>query len=639
MIPRIQKKIFGLELEMHPVVFPTTAGLLLLFVALTAYAPRRALWLFNSLQTVITSHFSWLYVMSMTGFLLFALWLCFSPFGNIRLGKDEDRPEFPTVTWFAMLFSAGMGIGLLFFGVVEPMNHFLSPLSGEPQSLQAARNAMGITIFHWGLHPWSLYAVVALALAYFGFRKGLPLSFRSMFHPLLGDRIFGRIGDMIDIVAVCATLFGLATSLGLGAKQVNAGLHYVFGLPQNTKVQVALIACITGMAVISLISGLDAGIRRLSETNMFLAGFLLIFLFICGPTVYLLGAVSDNMGAYLQRVPTNSFWTATYDSGARSSWFSSWTVFYWAWWIAWSPFVGMFIARVSKGRTVKEFITAVLVVPMFVNVIWMTGFGNTAIHQEIYKQVSIEPEKVAQEFNYAPTEYDVQVTDEKTGFPLTEDGRWLLAPDAKGVANPHWVLIEERAGQLVTKDGTAVSFEQGVMVEKESREIFDPPKESLYQGRFQSRAEELTLGGYISSPVLTEDHRSTVDTTSTAMFVMLKAYPLSTLTALIGTISIILFFVTSSDSASLVADIIASGGNQDPPVGTRLFWGITEGLLASVLLTAGGLVALQTGTIAVGLPLNILVILGCVGLYRGLEAERKAAIKKEPAESADSEEG
>jgi choline-glycine betaine transporter len=442
-----------------------------------------------------------------------------------------------------------------------------------------------------------------------------------MFYPLLKERIYGRLGDAIDVVAICATLFGLATSLGLGAKQVNAGLHYVFGVPQNIRVQVALIAFITGLAVISLLSGLDAGIRRLSETNMVLAGSLLVFLFVCGPTVYLLGAVTDNIGAYLQRLPSNSFWTATYDSAARSQWLSGWTVFYWAWWIAWCPFVGMFVARVSRGRTIREFITAVLLVPMAVNVLWMTGFGNTALHQELYRTVSADPEMVEATYSYEPKTYQVQVKDEVHGLPVTEDGDWLVAPDAKGASKPHGVLVKDVDGRLVTADGTAIEYELGVMMNAATGDFFDPPVDSLYTGRYQARQENLTLGGYISSPVLTEDRRGTVDTTSTAMFVMLEAYPLSTITALIATLSIVLFFVTSSDSASLVADIIATGGNENPPVGTRLFWGITEGMLAAVLLTAGGLTALQTGTIAVGLPLCILVIVGCFCLYAGLKEE------------------
>jgi choline-glycine betaine transporter len=520
-----------------------------------------------------------------------------------------------------MLFSAGMGIGMLFFGVAEPMWHYLSPPAGEGETLQAARQAMGITLFHWCLHPWALYALVGLSLAYFGFRRGLPLSFRSVFHPLIGDRIHGRIGDAIDVMAVLATLFGLATSLGLGAKQVNAGLAHVFGVPQGVGVQVILIACITAMAVASLVSGLHTGIRRLSQLNLCLAGLLLLFLFVAGPTVYLLGALVSNVGAYLQRLPDNSFWTAAYGQRSRASWFSSWTVFYWGWWIAWSPFVGMFIARISRGRTIREFVTGVLLVPSAVSLLWMTGFGNTALHQEIYQRVAADPGAVQAEYAYAPREYLVEELDPATGLPQTPDGEWLVGPDARSVANPVAVLMKQIDGVLVTKDDTRVEYRRGVLVREGTADPFRPGGASRYAGPYKAKTVELTLGQYLTEPVLDEDRTRLVDTTATAMFVMLEAYPLTGLTALIGTLSVILFFVTSSDSASMVADIIASGGSENPTTGTRLFWGILEGMLAAVLLVAGGLKALQTGAITIGLPFCVLVILMCYSLWRGLQQE------------------
>ena len=270
--------------DAHPVVFPASAGLILLFVLLAVVFPARCAMMFDWVQESIATHLSWLYIASMTGFLVFGLCLCFSRYGHIRLGPKGQRPEFPTLTWFAMLFSAGMGIGMLFWGVAEPMYHFLYPPEADAASLAAAKQGMGIALFHWGFHAWALYALVGLALAYFSYRRGLPLSFRSVFYPLLGERIHGRIGDVIDIMAVLATLFGLATSLGLGAKQVNAGLNFVFGLPMGTGVQVGLIAAITALAVGSLVSGLHAGIRRLSEINMCIAASLLVFLFVAGPT-------------------------------------------------------------------------------------------------------------------------------------------------------------------------------------------------------------------------------------------------------------------------------------------------------------------------------------------------------------------
>jgi len=617
-IHSIRKRILGVEVEAHPIVFPTAAALIVAFVAVTAYAPRRILMLFDRLQSGISANFAWLYILAMSGFLVFAVFLGMSRYGSVRLGRDDEEPEFSTVTWFSMLFSAGMGIGMLFFGVAEPMWHYLSPPTLEGETLEAARQAMGITLFHWCLHPWALYALVGLSLAYFGFRRNLPLSFRSVFYPLIGERIHGRIGDAIDVLAVLATLFGLATSLGLGAKQVNAGLAHVFGIPRGVGIQVVLIGCITAMAVASLVSGLHVGIRRLSELNMVLAGLLLLFLFVEGPTVYLLGALVDNLGAYLQRLPDNSFWTATYDRRSQADWFSGWTVFYWGWWIAWSPFVGMFIARVSRGRTVREFITGVLLVPSAVATVWMTGFGNTALHQEIYKRVAEAPQQVEQRYAYAPREYPVQVLDEESGLPQTADGKWLVGPDAKSVANPVGVLMREVDGHLVTKDDARVEYRRGVLVGEGTTQPYPAADGARYDGPYKAKTELLTLGEYLTEPVLTEDRSRLVDTTATAMFVMLEAYPLAGLTALIGTLSVILFFVTSSDSASMVADIIASGGSENPTTGTRLFWGILEGVLAAVLLVAGGLKALQTGSITIGLPFCVVVIVMCYSLWRGL---------------------
>lgn len=616
----IRKRVLGVDIEAHPVVFPVSALLIIAFVVAAALVPRRLLLFFGWLQEGIATHFGWLYILAMSGFVVFAVFLCISRYGNIRLGPDDATPDFSRLTWFAMLFSAGMGIGMLFFGVAEPMWHYLSPPTGEGETLSAARGAIGLTLFHWCLHPWSLYALVGLSLAYFGFRRGLPLSFRSVFYPLLGDRIHGRLGDAIDVMAVLATLFGLATSLGLGAMQVNAGLSFVFGVPQGPLVQVIVIACITGMAVVSLISGLDVGIRRLSEANMLLAAGLLLFLFVAGPTVYLLNSSVSNIGAYLQRLPTNSFWTGSYSESGETSWLSSWTVFYWGWWIAWSPFVGMFIARVSRGRTIREFITGVLLVPSAVATLWMTGFGNTALHQETYQLLAGDPEQVAAAYDYEPREYQTQVLDEETGLPQSRDGQWLVGPASTAQASPTGVRLRNGDG-LVTGDGTPVEYTRGVLVHRGTTTPYQPNEQTRYDGEFLTETAELTLGGYLTSPVVNESRTGLMDTTATAMFVMLQAYPLTAVTALAGTLCVVLFFVTSSDSASMVADIIASGGSPDPTLGTRLFWGILEGVLAAVLLLTGGLKALQTGSIAIGLPFCVLVILMCYSLARGLQQE------------------
>jgi choline/glycine/proline betaine transport protein len=491
--------------QSQPFVFWTSAGIILASLVISVIATESVGGFFESLQRSIVDTFGWFYVVSMTGFLIFVIYLMQSRFSNIRLGPDDSKPEFSTPTWFAMLFSAGMGIGLLFFSVAEPIMHYGAPPNGKGQTLEAARQAMGLTFFHWGLHPWAVYSVVGLSLAYFGYRKKLPLSIRSSFYPLLGERIYGPIGHAIDILAIVSTLFGVATSLGLGAMQVNAGLNHVFGLPQSTTVQVIIIALITAAATASVVSGLNAGVRRLSELNMGLAAFLLAFVFIAGPTFFLLGAFVENIGTYLRYLPINSFWTGVFDEPGAKKWLGSWTIFYWAWWIAWAPFVGMFIARISKGRTIREFLLGVLLGPSLAGFVWLTVFGNTALYQEVY--------------------------------------------GAGGIA-------EVVANNLPT-----------------------------------------------------------------AVFVVLERYPLGSLTGLVGTLCVVLFFVTSFASASLVVDTIASGGIEDPPVGQRVFWAVLEGLVAAVLLLSGGLAALQTAAITTALPFCVVIIFMCVALVRGLKSD------------------
>ena len=545
--------------------------------------------------------------------------------GIFDLEKMKIALNFQPSAGFRCFFSAGMGIGMLFFGVAEPMSHYLFPPYGQGETLQAARQAMGITLFHWCLHPWGLYALVALALAYFSFRKDLPLSFRSVLHPIIGKKIYGWQGDLIDVLAVLATLFGLATSLGLGAKQVNAGLNYVFGIPQGTWIQIIIIAAITSMAVASLVSGLNAGIRRLSEINMGIAGFLLIFLCVTGPTLYLLNAFVENIGGYLQRLPHHSFWTATYESDSHVEWSSGWTIFYWGWWIAWSPFVGMFIARISKGRTIREFICGVLLVPTAVAIIWMTVFGNTALHQEIYAKISRNPKRVEKKFNYFPKKYPVQVIDKKHKLPVTPDGKWLIGCDSK---NHKLLLKPQEKKHYSSKSGKLILRKNGVLIDKNSGKKFHINGKNSYKGPYKAIEKELTLGGYLSQKILTPNHSTRVDTTATAMFLMFKAYPLSWLMTILGVISVVLFFVTSSDSASMVADIIASGGSQNPTLGTRLFWGILEGVLAAVLLMSGGLVALQTCAITIGLPFCIIIIIMAISLYIALRREVNGKMKE-----------
>lgn len=551
----------GPHFEMHPVVFPAGALIVLSLVLTCFLLPSDDLQAtFVLIRDGIGDRFGWLYVVAMTGFVLLSAWLAFGRFGHVKLGQDDEKPEFSRISWFAMLFSAGMGIGMLFFSVAEPVYHFESTPPGFADGLDPSRLSMAVTIFHWGLHPWALYAIVGLALAYFGFRRGMPLSFRSLLYPIFGDKVWGRTGDIIDVLAIIATLTGVATSLGIGAQQVNAGLSFLFGISTDTGTQVMLIAAITGAATISVVMGLDAGIRRLSELNIAMAGALMVMVIIGGGVIAYLGAAVENVGAYLQILPFNSFRTGAFNAAGRS-WLNGWTVFYWAWWISWSPFVGMFIARVSRGRTIREFIIGVLLVPTTVGILWLTAFGTTTLRQH-----TDHLDKLAAESPYEPAEelpiYSVALTD--------ADGELLKTAE----------------------------------------------------GGFEFEEQPLTAVEYLSAPVVTSDGSSQIAQLPTVLFSLIDGLfssPLLVkLSAGIATLCIILFFVTSSDSASMVIDIIASGGNPDPPVGTRLFWALTEGLVASALLVAGGLDALQAASITAALPLVFILLAACYSLVVAL---------------------
>lgn len=491
-----------LNLEVNPYIFFISIGAILVFLFFGVFFPTGTGVVFDHVQNFIVGNFGWFYMLSVAIFLIFVVYLFFSKFNKIKLGPDDSEPDYSYTSWFTMLFSAGMGIGLVFFSVAEPMFHYLAPPTMDGESLEAAREAMRLTFFHWGFHPWAIYIIVGLSLAYFSFRKGLPLSIRSVFYPLLGERIYGWMGNTIDILAIFGTMFGVATSLGLGVMQVNAGLEYLFGIEVSTTVQILLIAGITAVATISVVLGLDKGIRNLSNFNMTVAIILILFVFITGPTVYLLSATVENSGFYLQNLIQSTFWLGTFDSGDVQGWLGGWTLFYWGWWIAWSPFVGMFIARISRGRTIQEFIGGVLLVPTAFTFIWLTVFGNTALNMEMFG-----------------------------------DG---------GIAG---------------------------------------------------------LG------------------TEQMLFAMLDGLPLASISSVAATLVIITFFVTSSDSGSLVIDMLASGGNPDPPVGQRVFWALSEGAVAAVLLLAGGLGALQTASITTGLPFTVILLLMCFSLYKGLSQE------------------
>jgi choline/glycine/proline betaine transport protein len=365
-----------LTTKMNPRVFwgaSAIAGALLL---LALIAPSTSDLIFGAAQAWVIETFGWFYVAAVAGFLLFVAVLAIGPTGRLKLGPDDAEPDFPYVSWLAMLFAAGMGIGLMYFAVAEPVQHYIAPPEATPGTIDAAREAMVITYTHWGVHAWAIYAVVGLSLAYFAHRKGLPLTMRSGLYPLLGKRINGPIGDAVDIFAICGTLFGIATSLGLGVAQMTAGLNYVFGVPSNVIIQVALIVVVMGVATLSVLSGVDKGVRRLSELNLILAVCLMLFVLVVGPTLFLLRAYVQNLGLYLDHFFVRTFTLYAYEPRA---WMADWTLFYWAWWIAWSPFVGMFIARISRGRTVREFVIGVLLVPSAFTFLWMTVFGNSAM--------------------------------------------------------------------------------------------------------------------------------------------------------------------------------------------------------------------------------------------------------------------
>jgi choline/carnitine/betaine transport len=496
----------GFGFDIHPHVTFVSAFTLIVFILLTLMFQEDASAFFKGAMAGITSTTGWFLILASNIFILAALYYAFSKFGQIRIGGRDAKPEFSTAAWYAMLLSAGMGIGLMFWSVGEPMYHYSSPspmFNGlEAQTPQAAQAAMGVTYFHWGLHPWAIYAIVGLGLAFFAYNRGLPLTIRSVFYPLLGDKIYGFWGNLIDVLSVLATLVGLATSLGLGVQQINAGLNYLFGVEISTATQVTLIAVITGFATMSVMAGLDAGVKRLSQGNMILAAVFMLFLLLVGPTVFILSGFTQNLGYYATIFPELSLWTETF---RESNWQGSWTVFYWAWWISWSPFVGMFIARISKGRTVKEFVLGVILIPTLLSFIWMSVFGGSAI--------------------------------------------FLQAHGAADIV-------------AAVKDDVA-----------------------------------------------------------TAMFVMLSNFPIAEVLSLVAVVLVTIFFVTSSDSGSLVVDHLTSGGKLDSPTPQRVFWAVMEGVVAAVLLIGGGLTTLQTASVSTGLPFAIVLLISVYALFVGFSQE------------------
>ncbi|MGZ2371522.1 BCCT family transporter [Ancylomarina sp. YFZ004] len=384
-IIRSDKKTF-LGIKANGPVFITSLLIIIALVSTTLIVGKPMEQWFANTQNYVSDKIGWFFILLLNLILIFALYLGFGRYANIRIGGKDAKPEFSRMGWFSMLISAGIGIGLLFWGVAEPIFHFNSNpfLGSATDSVLAAKTSMAISFLHWGFHGWALYAIVGVSLAFFTFNKKLPLTIRSIFHPLLGDKIYGPIGDVIDIISVIATIFGLATSLGMGAQQINAGLDYLFQVENSHAVQIIIIVVITILATLSLMLGLDRGIRMLSEWNMRLAISLLVFMLLAGPTLFLFKSFIQNIGYYIGNFFELSSWTNSYGGvGETKSWQSSWTVFYWAWWISWSPFVGIFIARISKGRTIREFIFGVMLVPSLFAMLWLSVFGGSAIYQEL----------------------------------------------------------------------------------------------------------------------------------------------------------------------------------------------------------------------------------------------------------------
>ncbi len=488
--------------DVDPPIFWISALLIVMFILITLLVGEPMDQIFSIIQDSISENAGWFFVLAVNLFLVFSLVIALGKFGDIKLGGRTSEPEFSRAAWFSMLFSAGMGIGILFWSVGEPILHYVAPPTGTGGTVFSAQKSMQYTFLHWGFHAWGIYALVGMSLAFFTFNKKLPLTISSVFFPLIGERIYGGLGKAINILAVLATLFGLATSLGLGVQQVSAGLNHLTGLPDTVTVQVILICVITLAATGSVVAGLSAGVKRLSQMNIIIGAVFLLFIIFVGPTLFIMGSFVQNIGAYLQNFFELSFWTETYH---QSDWQASWTVFYWAWWISWSPFVGMFIARISRGRTIREFILGVLIVPTLITFLWLSSFGGSALFLEL-----------------------------------------------NGIAD------------------------------------------------------------------LTTAVQSNV---ATSLYVLLEQFPLSTVTSIVGVLLVTSFFVTSSDSGSLVIDSLTAGGKLDAPVPQRIFWAMTEGAVAAVLLIGGGLGALQTAAIITGLPFAVILMIMAYSLLQGLREE------------------
>lgn len=494
-----------------PVFLPAVIITLLLVIG-TISNPALAGEVFSSTLAWITETFGWFYMLSVAIFLVFIVSVAASSWGEIKLGPDHSEPQYSFPEWFAMLFSAGYGVALLYFGVAEPVLHYAAPPAGAPETVNAAKQAMQIAFFHWGFHIWAIYGVVGLSLAYFAFRHGLPLSIRSALYPLIGDKIYGPIGHTVDTFAILGTLFGIATTLGLSVTQINAGLNYLWpAIPINTTVQISAIAIITGLATISVVAGMDKGVKRLSILNMVLAVSLMTFVFFVGPTIHILESFLQNTGSYVSGIVERTFNLQAY---THSDWIGNWTLFIFGWTIAWAPFVGMFIAKISRGRTIRQFVVGVMLVPTIFTFLWFSVFGDTALN----------------------------------------------------------LIMNEGLNSLIA---------------------------------------------------------NVQDNHAVAIYKLFEELPFSFFISLLTVLLIITFFVTSSDSGSLVIDSLASGGSTETPALQRVFWAVLEGSVAAVLLLAGGLSALQTMTIATALPFAVIILMSIAGMWRALiiEGHRETSLQ------------
>ncbi len=495
----------------HPAMASISLACVVVFVAIGALYPELIGEHFSRTRDNIIDVFKWYYILVVSVFLGLSIYLVFSRLGSLRLGDDDQLPEFSYFTWFSMLFGAGMGIGLLFYAVSEPLLHYQANpfLTSDMAPTRRLQTAMRLTIFHWGLHPWAIYAIIALSLSFFAYRRKLPLTIRSALYPLIGERIYGPAGHVVDVLAVFATVFGVSTSLGFGVAQLNAGLHRLFNMPVGAEWQFGLLLIITLVATLSVVSGVARGVRFLSELNLWLSFVLLAAFLALGPTTFLLNLYVQSIGDYLQHLVPLSFWThAGAVPAGTSGWQARWTAFYWGWWLSWAPFVGMFIARISKGRTLREFVLGVLLVPTLLVLLWLVALGGTALHHDVWQ------------------------------------GGHL--------------------GKVATHDVTTVLYE--------------------------------AIGS-------------------------LSGGALGTGLAALASLLIVTYFITSADSGTLVITTLLSLGLREPLLRHRIFWGLAVGVVAAVLLLAGGLEGLQAAVVIAALPFSVVMLLMTVGLVRALRDE------------------